>query len=136
MKTQVGKALSFTLFIHLSLFFFPGRLRGGPHSVNHPCQAVDLVEHLPESHPAALLLPAAAVAWLAFALPRCFIYLLIYSLVPRLPAPSVPLSIPLSPSRNNHRRRPQEDGAERRSLDICDKPPPGQRGRGIIDIPD
>lgn len=72
MKTQVGKALSFILFIYLSSFFFPGRLRGGPHGVNHPCQDVDLVEHLPESHPAALL---PLLGWLSLRPASLFICL-------------------------------------------------------------
>jgi hypothetical protein len=42
--------LLFPLFIYLFSFFFPGRLRGGPHGVNHPCQAVDPDERSPENH--------------------------------------------------------------------------------------
>lgn len=60
------------LYLYLSSFFFPGRLRGGPHSVNHPCQDVDLVEHLPESHPAALL---PLLGWLSLRPASLFICL-------------------------------------------------------------
>lgn len=103
MKTQVGKALSFIFFIHLSSFFFPGRLRSGPHGVNHPCQAVDLVEHLPESHPAAALLPL--LGWLSICPASLFICLSIpWSPDSRLPLPrlaaslSLPIALPLSRS--------------------------------------
>lgn len=127
MKTQVGKALSFIFFIYLSSFFFPGRLRGGPHGVNHPCQDVDLVEHLPESHPtAALLLPL--LGWLSLCPASLFICLSIpWSPDTRLllsPSPSIfySLSLPhyVASKGDNHRRIPQ-DREQRRSLDIKER---------------
>lgn len=89
MKMQVGKALSFILFIYL-FSFFPGRLRSGPHGVNHPWQDVDLVEHLPQSHPAALL-P------LLSKLSSCAAGLFIYLSIPRSPDSRLLLSLPRSP---------------------------------------
>lgn len=116
--------------LYLSSFFFPGRLRGGPHGVNHPCQDVDLVEHLPESHPtAALLLPLAWLAGFRFApLVYLFAYLflgpltLVYFSHPLLLPPTLSLSLPhyVASKGDNHRRIPQ-DREQRRSLDIKER---------------
>ena len=86
------------LYLPFSSFFFPGRLRGGPHGVNHPCQDVDLVEHLPESHPAAALLPL--LGWLSLCPASLFICLSIpWSPDSRLLLlPSLSICFSLSPS--------------------------------------
>ena len=102
------------LYLPFSSFFFPGRLRGGPHGVNHPCQDVDLVEHLPESHPAAALLPL--LGWLSLCPASLFICLSIPwspdSRLLLLPSLSIcySLSLSLSPYIYREKEREREQG--------------------------
>lgn len=139
MKTQVGKAL----FLSSSLSTFPrssftGRLRGGPHGVNHPCQAVDLVEHLPERHPErAALLPLLSPGSLSLYPASLFICLSIpWSLGSRIISPSLSLSHSAHRQGITTERIPQ-DREQRRSLDINEKVSlaVAEGESGIIDMP-
>lgn len=79
-------ALFSPLFIYLFSFFFPGRLRGGPHGVNHPCQAVDLVdERSPENHRSysALFLAHSSRMWSPC--PASFLFAYLFLVIPLPP---------------------------------------------------
>lgn len=103
-KTRLPRrwALFFPLFIYLFsfffFFFFLGRLRGGPHGVNHPCQAVDLADERSRRarESPALLSPSFSLSpSRALALTRLAPLVYLFAYLFRADCPSQPL-LPLT----------------------------------------